>query len=140
MALLLTSLVAINTFGVRAANAQTSSDTGACEKLPIEGIVASGEENGVIGNVASNAVDMNPVTRWSNQGEGSFIRADLGQPTILCSVDISWYLGNSRKYNFVISISDDEVHFKDIVSGKSTGKKDLAERYKVPPVTAKYVR
>src|ERR687890_522857 len=85
-----------------------------CKKLAIGDILASGQFT-----AASNAVDKDPVTRWSHLGKGSFIKADLGQSAVLCSIDISWYLGNSRTYNFVISISNDGVHFNNIASAES---------------------
>ena len=98
---------------LKAAQAQVNDN---CGTLPIERVAASGEEDGegdgegdggAIGNVASHAIDRNPNTRWSNFGKGSFIQADLGHSTSLCSVDISWLYGDSRTYNFVISVSND---------------------------------
>ncbi len=87
---------------LKAAQAQGNDN---CGRLPIERVAASGEEDGeedggAIGNVASNAIDRNPNTRWSNFGKGSFIQADLGHSTSLCSVDISWLYGDSRNVQF----------------------------------------
>src|SRR5919198_2915945 len=97
-----------STLELKIANAQVNDDN--CSVLPVTSVVANGEEDGTIGNVASNAIDKNPDTRWSNFGKGSFIQADLGHSAILCSVDISWLYGNSRMYNFVISVSNDGTH------------------------------
>jgi F5/8 type C domain len=126
-----------NPFELKPADAQANSN---CQKLPIRSVVANGEENGEIGNVASNAIDNNPNTRWSNNGKGSFIQVDLGSPAILCTVDISWLHGDSREYNFVISASNDGTRFNDLVSAKSTGETNSAERYNVPPVSARFVK
>jgi hypothetical protein len=126
-----------NPLELKTADAQVANN---CQKLPIRSVVANGEENGQIGNVASNAIDNNPNTRWSNNGKGSFIQADLGHSKILCTVDISWLHGDSRQYNFVISASNDGTNFNDLVSAKSTGETNLAERYNVPQVTARYVK
>src|SRR5215204_727083 len=126
-----------NPLELKSADAQVKDN---CPKLPIRNVVASGEENGKIGNVASNAVDMNAATRWSNFGKGSFIQADLGHSAVLCTFDISWLYGDSRIYNFVISVSNDGTFFNDIASAKSTGETSSAERYEVPQVTARYVR
>jgi hypothetical protein len=126
-----------NPFELRTAKAQVEDN---CQKLPIRSVVANGEQNSEIGNTASNAIDNNPNTRWSNDGKGSFIQADLGQPTVLCTVDISWLHGDSRQYNFVISVSNDGTHFTDVVSAKSTGETNLAERYNVPQLAARYVK
>ena len=127
---------------LKAAQAQVNDN---CGTLPIERVAASGEEDGeedggAIGNVASDAIDRNPNTRWSNFGIGSIIQVDLGHSASLCSVDISWLYGDSRTYNFVISVSNDGTHFSNILSAKSTGETNSAERYKVPTVTAKFVR
>jgi hypothetical protein len=126
-----------NPLELKSADAQVQDD---CPKLPIRNVVASGEENSKIGNVASNAIDMNAATRWSNFGKGSFIQADLGHSAVLCTVDILWLYGDSRVYNFVISVSNDGTFFNDIASARSTGETSSAERYKVPEVTARYVR
>jgi len=126
-----------NPLELKSADAQVQDN---CPKLPIRNVVASGEENDKIGNVASNAIDMNAATRWSNFGKGSLIQADLGHSAVLCTVDISWLYGDSRIYNFVISVSNDGTFFNDIASAKSTGETSSAERYEVPQVTARYVR
>ena len=42
--------------------------------LPISGVTASGND----GNVPSNVIDNNLNTRWSSNGIGQWIRADLG--------------------------------------------------------------
>ena len=75
--------------------------------LPISGVTASGND----GNVPSNVLDNNLNTRWSSFGVGQFITADLGSVQNICSVDIAWYLGNQRTYNFVISTSTDGTTF-----------------------------
>ena len=126
-----------NPLELKSADAQVQDD---CPKLPIRNVVASGEENGKIGNVASNVIDMNTDTRWSNLGKGSFIQADLGHSAVLCTIDILWLYGDSRVYNFVISVSNDGTFFNDIASARSTGETSSAERYKVPQVTARYVK
>ncbi len=64
----------------------------------------------------------------------------MGLKKILCSIDIAWYRGDVRSYNFVISVSDDGVNFKDIVSASSIGKTTSAESYNIPDQIAKYVR
>jgi hypothetical protein len=53
---------------------------------------------------------------------------------------LNWYRGDVRSYNFVISVSDDGVNFKDIVSASSIGKTTSAESYNIPDQIAKYVR
>src|SRR5206468_4651906 len=84
------------------------SDNGGCTtNLPITGVTASGND----GNVPSNILDNNLNTRWSSLGIGEWIRADLGSIKNICSVDIAWYKGNNRRYNFVIDTSTDGTTF-----------------------------
>ena len=55
-------------------------------------------------------------------------------------MDVSWYRGEFRSYNFVISISDDGLNFRDIISAESTGDTSSAERYSLANNQARYVR
>ena len=70
----------------------------------------------------------------------SYLQVDLGQKTLLCSMDVSWYRGEFRSYNFVISVSNDGTNFRDIVSAKSTGDTIMHERYSLANNQARYVR
>src|SRR3954462_6345054 len=67
--------------------------------LPVTSVTASGND----GNIPSNAFDNNLGTRWSDEGIGSFIRADLGLVKTVSSLDIAWYNGASRINNFAIA-------------------------------------
>src|SRR6187200_2527761 len=112
------------------------SDT--CQKLPIGNVVASGSETV---NPPSNAIDNNLNTRWSNLGVGSWIQADLGSKSNICSVDIAWHRGNLRQNSFTISVSDDGTTFTNMFSGKSSGSTISFEKYSMPAGTeARYVR
>src|ERR687897_3446562 len=133
MAILLLSSAAFLAMGPNSANAQTENN---CKKSSIAGISASGEGEGW---EAAKAIDNNLATSWA-YGYGAYIQADLGHSSLVCSVDISWYKGNSRPYNFVISVSQNNMNFIDILSGKSTGETASAERYDIPDVAARYVR
>jgi hypothetical protein len=108
-----------------------------CQNLAIGGVTASGYETV---NPPSNANDNNLNTRWSNDGIGSWIRADLGKQQTVCSVDIAWYHGNTRTNNFVIAVSSDGTSYKQVYSGKSSGTTAAAERYSFAETTARYVR
>jgi F5/8 type C domain len=116
-------------------NAQTDNDN--CEKRPVAKVGANGARGA---KTAAMAVDDDPATRWANQAVGSFIQLDLGKSQVLCDIDIAWYRGNVRSYNFVISTSENGVNFKDIASAASSGKTTSLERYNIPDQTARYVR
>ena len=55
-------------------------------------------------------------------------------------MDIAWFKGDGRSYNFVVSTSRDGINFKDIASTASTGKTISAERYNLPDHLVRYVR
>ena len=120
--------------GSKAASAQTAEG---CKKLAIPNISASREEDE---GEATRAIDSNLDTRWIAFQRGAYIQADLGSSAILCSVDIAWYKGDARTYNFVISVSNNGQTFRDLVSGKSTGTTAMPERYNIPDTSARYVR
>jgi hypothetical protein len=107
-----------------------------CTNLPISGVTASGND----GNVPSNVLDNNLATRWSSNGVGQWIRADLGSIKNICSVDIAWYNGNARKYHFVIATSSDGTTFTNKFSGDSSGTTLNSEKYTIPATDARYVR
>lgn len=90
-------------------------------------------------NVPARTIDNSFSTRWANYGTGSWIKYDLGQAQTICSVDVAWYRGSSRAYNFVVSASLDGSTFTDVYSGKSSKVSSL-QRYDIPDTEAKFVR
>jgi predicted phosphodiesterase len=110
-----------------------------CTNLAISSnaVRASGSQST---NPPSNVVDNNLATRWSNLGIGSWIQTDLGAQKTVCFVDIAWYLGNPRQYNFVISVSSDGTTFSNVLMTKSSGTTSSSERYNFADVNARYVR
>src|SRR6476469_2510775 len=108
-----------------------------CANLAVSGVTASGND----GNVPANVLDNNLGTRWSSQGVGQFITADLGSSKNICSVDIAWYNGNARKYHFAISTSTDGNAFMQKFSGDSSGTTLNSEKYTFPTVdNVRFVR
>src|SRR6478672_1350577 len=108
-----------------------------CANLPISAVKANGAQTG---NPASEAVDNDATTRWSNEGLGSWIRLDLGSQKTVCSVNISWYNGNQRQNTFEIAVSNDGNTFTKIFSGKSSGTTTAAEKYDVTDSQGRYVK
>jgi len=94
--------------------------------LPIAGTFASGYESN---HPPAHAVDSNPSTRWSENGDGSWISIELGGQTDICGVDITWYKGNLRSSDFIIALSDDGTNFTDVYSDESSGSTESAESY-----------
>jgi F5/8 type C domain len=104
--------------------------------LPITTVAASGND----GNIPQNVLDNNLNTRWSSQGVGQFITADMGSNQKICSVDIAWYKGNNRAYNFVISTSTDGITFTPKLTSASSGSTVVSEKYTIESTIARYVR
>jgi F5/8 type C domain len=135
ISMMLMSFTAISSIGTHAASGQ--ANVSSCEKIAISKVGANGERGAA---TASLAVDNNLNTRWANEAAGSFIQLELEEPRIVCDMDIAWFKGDGRSYNFVVSTSHDGINFKDIASTASTGKTISAERYNLPDNLARYVR
>lgn len=105
--------------------------------LPITSITANGDDGT---NRPTNAIDNNLNTRWSRNGVGSWIQADLGAQKLIYYMEIAWHKGNERQNNFVISVSTNGTNFVNVFTGKSSGKTTSPEIYGFPDVTARYVR
>src|SRR4029078_10946721 len=89
---------------------------------------------------ALSVLDQNPETLWSTYGKGSWIQLDLGKAKSLCNIDISWYKGDQRNNNFVISISNDGSSFNTLFNSKSTGTTAKFERYDLQNIVARYIK
>lgn len=79
-------------------------------------------------------------TKWSAEDIGSFLQLDLGAVKKLCSVDVSWFEGDERKNDFILSISEDGSAFKDVLRGSSSGTTQAKERYDFSPANARYLK
>jgi hypothetical protein len=113
-------------------------DLGSCTtNIPISAVTASGNQ---VGYPPSNVLDNSLGTRWSNPGVGSWILPDLGTTKNICSVDIAWWSGNVRQYNFVIATSTDGTTFDDKLTGTSSGTTLNSEKYIISSTNAQYVR
>ncbi|HET6640680.1 MAG TPA: discoidin domain-containing protein, partial [Nitrososphaeraceae archaeon] len=108
-----------------------------CEELPIAKLLATPSQTG---DPPENAVDGDILTTWSNIGLGSFIQADLGAMKSVCGVSIAWYNGESRQYEFEISVSKDGMNFDQVYEGISSGSSIRPQNYAFSDANAKYVR
>src|SRR5205809_709857 len=105
-------------------------------RLPAASVVASTND----GNLPQNTLDNTLATRWSAQGDGQWIRYDLGGLAAIDHVDIAWYLGDTRISYFDIQVSLDTVTWTKVFSGQSTGHTLQLESYAFPTTTGRYVR
>src|SRR5437016_3507856 len=99
-------------------------------------VVASAND----GNVPQNTLDNNLATRWSAQGDGQWIRYDLGALAAIDHLDIAWYLGDTRASSFDIQVSLDTVTWTKVFSGQSSGQTLQLESYVFPTTSGRYLR
>jgi len=104
--------------------------------LPATSVVASAND----GNLPQNTLDNTLATRWSAQGDGQWIRYDLGATAAIDHVDIAWYLGDTRVSSFDIHVSLDTVTWTKVFSGQSSGQTVQLESYAFPTAAGRYVR
>jgi F5/8 type C domain len=108
-----------------------------CSAATTSAVKASGSQSGF---PASNVKDNSLQTRWSNNGQGSWIQLDLGSSKNICSVNIAWYKGNERQNNFIISTSKDGSTFTKALEKKSSGTTVNLENYVLSNPNARYVK
>jgi hypothetical protein len=100
------------------------------------GVTARGDD----GNVPANVLDGDLSTRWSCEGVGCWIRADLGEQRSVTGVGVAWFVGDERVSNFTISVSSDDSAYKQVFEGKSSGTTLQLEPYAISATQARYVK
>ncbi|MBM7119479.1 discoidin domain-containing protein [Archangium primigenium] len=99
----------------------------------------SATASGHDGNTPAQAIDGVLSTRWSADGKGQWLQADLGRAQSLSGLEIAWYRGDERSSRFTLATSTDGKSFTTVYAGASV-KQKAAERYAFPAHTARYVR
>lgn len=109
----------------------------------------TGKQTGVVvyssgsqdGNPHANANDNNLSTRWSQEGDGQWIRYDLKAVKGVYAVDVAFYNGNQRVFYFKVQTSTNNRTWADVTGDlTSSGLTNEMERYRFNPVDARYVR
>ncbi|RKT54819.1 polysaccharide lyase family 7 protein [Saccharothrix australiensis] len=108
----------------------------AAAALPVSEVTASDDD----GNVAANVLDDDLGTRWSAEGDGAWIRFDLGAVRTVSALDIAWHKGDTRTSLFDVQTSDDGTAWRTSASGVTSRKTLRQERYDIPDASARYVR
>ena len=91
-------------------------------------------------NVASNVVDNDLATRWSGNGDGTWLRLDLGTTRVVSYVRVAVYQGNARSNRFDLQVSDDGAGWTTVWAGQSGGTTTGEQTYDFADVSARYVR
>jgi hypothetical protein len=92
------------------------------------------------GNIPANTVDGNLGTRWSANGDGQWIRYDLGSAKTVSYVKIAFYNGDTRTSTFDIQTSNDGSSWTTRSSRTSSGTSTALETFDFTDVSARYVR
>ena len=92
-------------------------------------------------NPPENGMDNDISTRWSAEGDGQWLRVDLGMVRPVSGVHVAVYNGNVRQAIFDVQVSDDGVSWTNALTNVySSGTTDQEEKYTFPEVSARYVR
>jgi poly(beta-D-mannuronate) lyase len=93
------------------------------------------------GNLPGNTVDNSLTTRWSANGDGQWIKYDLGTVRTVAHVSIAVYNGNSRQNQFDLQVSTDNVNWTTVIAGGLTSGTTTAEQvHDFDDVSARWVR
>jgi poly(beta-D-mannuronate) lyase len=89
---------------------------------------------------ATQAVDGNLSTRWSGQGNGAWLKLDLGSSKTVAFVKMGFYDGASRTFTFNIETSTDNSTWTTRASNVSSSLNNNLQTFDFSDVTARYVR
>ena len=107
------------------------------DELRVERVSASGHD----GNVPTNVLDDDLNTRWSCNGTtGVWLKLTLSERALVDAVRIAFYRGTLRRAFFAIEISDDDLNYREVFRGQSSGATNELETFAFPAAAARYVR
>ncbi|KZE82091.1 lyase [Paenibacillus elgii] len=105
--------------------------------FPASAVTASKDDD----NVPANAVDGNLATRWSANGDGEWIKFDLGANKKVSYLKMAFLNGDSRTSKFDIQTSTDNVSFKTVKANVTSSLNAGLQTFDFPDVNAaRYVR
>ena len=88
----------------------------------------------------TNTSDGDLSTRWAAEGDGEWLRYDIGALARVDGVAVAWTRGDERQAFFTIALSVDGQVWTDVFSGASSGETLEPELYAFAPTWARYVR
>ena len=101
-----------------------------------ENVSASSDD----GNKPSNVLDNNLATRWSANEDGQWIAFDAGIKRYVETCEIAFYLGDKRKADFTIEVSDDGTTWKQVYNGSSDGMANGMQAFSFGRQVARFLR
>jgi chitodextrinase len=120
------------------ASATTGTTTPVNAKIPVpaSNVTASTSDS----NVPARAVDGSLSTRWSGEGDGAWIRFDLGSGKTVALVKIAFYNATDRTFTFDIQISENGTTWTTLQTGLQNARNNNLQTFDVTDTTARYVR
>lgn len=91
-------------------------------------------------NAPIHLLDGNLDTRWSAEGKGQWAKFDLGSVQKVDGAMMSFYLGDQRSQNLTVSVSEDDVDYKEVFNGASSGTTADYEEYAFEGTMARYIK
>ena len=92
------------------------------------------------GNAPANAVDNSLATRWSGNGDGAWLKLDLGAAHAVNRVKIAWYNGNLRASRFDLQVSNDNATWSTVFNAQSNGTSTAEETFDFTGQNAQWIR
>ncbi|MCC2686031.1 MAG: hypothetical protein K0R75_2930, partial [Paenibacillaceae bacterium] len=109
---------------------------GSTSHLEVSSVTASADD----GNVPGNTIDGNLTTRWSAEGDGQWIKYDLGASATVDLVKIAFHKGDIRQAIFDIQLSSDGSNWSTVLSNQNASGTGLSlETFDFTNASARYV-
>lgn len=102
--------------------------------------VSTVSDSGNDGNVATNTLDNNLSTRWSSQGDGQWIKYDLGASKTIAYASIAFHQGDIRTTTFDVQISSDNTNWTNVLTNKVSTSTLSQVTYDFTDTAGRYVR
>ena len=91
-------------------------------------------------NLPANTVDDDLATRWSGNGDGAWLKLDLGAAHAVNRVKIAWYNGNLRASRFDLQVSNDNATWSTVFNAQSNGTSTAEETFDFTGQNAQWIR
>lgn len=86
------------------------------------------------------AIDRDPMTYWSAEGRGQWLKLELASPALVRELQIDWYKGHIRQAMFAVEVSEDGIVWNTLVKKESSGRGYELESFNIPDVTTRWIR
>lgn len=91
-------------------------------------------------NLPARAVDGSLSTRWSGEGDGAWIKFDLGSSKTIAFIKIAFYDASKRTFTFDIQTSKDATVWTTHSVGLQNALNNNLQTFDIADSTARYVR